>query len=199
LIVGITGHRPNRMPENEWPRIRQSLADVMAAIARSHGRRSCRLVTGLAEGADRLAAFVALGLGWPVDALLAFHRSRFEEDFPQASAIGEFRALLAAAATVAEPALRWHVGRPAEDGYDAMGAAMLARCQILIAIWDGQGSRGKGGTIEVIDAARRRGHQVHWIHATEARPPRKLAPKAVPAKKRAPARRGKPWRRTKGG
>src|SRR5262249_18588751 len=125
--------------------------------------------------------------------------SRFEEDFPQASAIGEFRALLAAASTVTEPARRWHVGRPAEDGYDAMGAAMLERCQILIAIWDGQGSRGKGGTIEVIDAAGRRGRPVHWIHATESRPPRKMAPKAPSAKKHAPGRRGKPSRRKAGG
>jgi hypothetical protein len=179
------------MPESEWPRIRTALAAVMTEIARGHPRGRCRLISGLAEGADRLAAFVALGLGWSVDAILAFHRSRFEEDFPQASAVGEFRALLAAAATVTEPARRWHMGRPPEDGYDAMGATMLERCQILIAIWDGRGSRGKGGTIEVIDAARRRGVAVHWIHATQARRPRKLAPRRRPSGTSAPQRRAR--------
>jgi hypothetical protein len=164
------------MPEREWPRVRQTLADVMAGIEERHPERVCRLVSGLAEGADRLAAFVALGLGWPLDVILALHRTRFEEDFEQAHAVGEFRALLAAAASVEEPSRRWHVGRPAEDGYHATGAAMLKVCGVLIAIWDGEGSRGKGGSIEVIAEARRRGLDVIWVHATKRTPPQTLAP-----------------------
>src|SRR5262249_41156333 len=131
LVVGITGHRPIRMPEREWMRIRQALTDVMRDIARRHPRRRCRLLSGLGEGADRLAACVALGLGWPVDAMLAFHRTRFEEDFPQPCAVGEFRALLAAASTVQEPARGWHIGRPPEDGYDEVGATLLEACTML--------------------------------------------------------------------
>jgi hypothetical protein len=175
LVVGITGHRPNHMPECEWNRVRQTLATVMRDIALRHPRQKCRLLSGLAEGADRLAACVALGLGWPFDVVLAFHRTRFEKDFPQPHAVGEFRALLAAASSIKEPGRRWHVGRPPEDGYDGVSAALQKLCAVLIAIWDGKNPRGRGGTRAVIDAARRCGIEVIWIHAVKAVPPRTLA------------------------
>jgi hypothetical protein len=176
LYVGITGHRPNRMPQSELPRLKEALAATLAAIQMRHPSRACRLLSGLAEGADRLAAFTALGMGWPLDAILAFHRGRFQEDFPDAYSKGEFRALLAAAATVLEPSRRWHVGRDASEGYEAMANAMLGRCDILVAIWDGERSQGRGGTVDVIDAARRQGIKVIWLHATKREPPRTMAP-----------------------
>lgn len=179
LTVGITGHRPNRMPESQWPRIESQLAEVMAEIEARHPRRSWVLISGLAEGADRLAAFVGLARGWKLHAILAFHRKRFEEDFGGPLSVGEFRALLGCADRITEPDPRWHVGRPANDGYDAMGNAMLEFSQKLIAIWDGGASRGKGGTIEVIEAARRRAIPVVWVHAA-----RSVPPKVIPASAR---------------
>ena len=175
LHVAITGHRPNRMPESELPRLKQALAKIFVGIQKRHSSRACRLLSGLAEGADRLGAFVALGLGWHLDAVLAFHRARFQEDFCDAYSRGEFRALLLAASTVQEPSRRWHVGREAEDGYEAVANTMLQRCDVLVAIWDGEGSRGRGGTVDVIDAARGRGIEVIWLHATKAARPRTLA------------------------
>ena len=174
IRVGITGHRPNRMPERHWPRIRQDLATIMADIeARNPGRKPV-LLSGLAEGADRLAAFVALGRSWTVHAVLPFHRTRFEEDFPDPAARGEFRALLAAAAKIEEPGRAAHVSRPPEEAYDAVGQKLLAGGDILIAIWDGQRSRGRGGTVEVIEQARARGIPVVWISARKPAPPRHL-------------------------
>jgi hypothetical protein len=187
FVVGVTGHRPNRVPEAQWARIKAQLADVMAGIEAEHPGRGCVLVSGLAEGADRLAAFVALGRGWRLHAILAFHRSRFEQDFPAPFALGEFRALLAAADRVTEPGRSWHRGRPAEDGYHAVGEAVLKSSDLLIAIWDGEGSRGKGGTIEVMESARDRGLPIVWVHATSPSPPQPLAPSLSMAKG---ARRG---------
>jgi hypothetical protein len=174
--VGVTGHRPNRMPAAEWDRIKADLARTMDRIAAGHPGKRGVLLSGLAEGADRLAAGVALGRGWKLAAILAFHRTRFEEDFPAPYALGEFRALLAASSAVEEPARRAHLGRPAEDGYHAVGQSLLDQSDALIAVWDGEGSRGKGGTVDVMDEARARGIPVVWVHASKPQKPKWLAP-----------------------
>ena len=176
LLVGITGHRPNRLPPEEHGRIRRQLSQTMARIEKANPGVQPVLVTGLAEGADRLASFVALGRQWPLHAVLAFHRSRFEEDFADAYSLGEFRTLLAVASEVVEPEPKWHRGRIAEDGYDAVGNWLIRGCDVIIAVWDGEASRGRGGTVGVIDGARAFGIPVVWIHATTAQAPRRLPP-----------------------
>jgi hypothetical protein len=174
IHVGVTGHRPNRMPELQWRRIKRNLSRTMAKIEAENPNRRPVLVTGLAEGADRHAAFVALGRGWSLHAILAFHRSRFEEDFPDPYAIGEFRALLKASDILEEPNERWHIRKAPEKGYVAVGQRLLRLSDVLIAIWDGRPSRGKGGTVDVIKRARAKRIPVFWVHATEAKSPRLL-------------------------
>lgn len=174
LCVGVTGHRPNRMPEKQWHRIKMDLAQVMAEIEARNLAQRAILLSGLAEGADRLAAFVALGRGWGLHAILAFHRSRFEEDFSEPFAVGEFRALLQASLTVEEPRKNAHLRKPPEEGYHRVGQRLLAVSDVLIAVWDGEGSRGKGGTVDVIEDARVRGIPVIWVHASKARSPKHM-------------------------
>lgn len=186
LCVGVTGHRPNRMPTAQWDRIKQDLASVMADIEVSHAGGPIILLSGLAEGADRLAAFAALGRGWALRSVLAFHRTRFEQDFPEAFSIGEFRALLAASESVVAPKKNAQFDRP-EDGYDAVGRRIVAESDILIAIWDGAASQGKGGTVEVIALAQARGIPVVWVHASKAQ-----APRTLQMTKASRARRSKP-------
>jgi hypothetical protein len=175
LYVGVTGHRPNRMPEREWHRIRQDLSQVMAEIETANAGRQPVLVSGLAEGADRLAAFVALGRGWGLRAVLAFHSSRFEQDFADAHSIGEFRALVEASDKVEMPGESANPNRSAEDSYAAVGQRLLKLCEVLIAVWDGEGSRGKGGSVEIIEQAQRSGVPVIWVHAKQSQPPQILA------------------------
>lgn len=175
LFVGVTGHRPNRMPARQWGRIKRELSQVMGELESGHPGRPPVLLSGLAEGADRLAAFVALGRGWSLRAVLAFHRTRFEKDFPTPFAIGEFRALLEAADKIDEPKKSADRGQPPEDGYHAVGQTLLACSDVLIAVWDGQGSQGRGGTVDVIEAARAKGIAVIWIHASKSQKPKWLA------------------------
>jgi hypothetical protein len=177
LCVGITGHRPNRIPAHAVGRIKRELTKVMVDIEASNpSLRRPMLFSSLAEGADRLAAFIALGQGWPLSALLPFHRSRFEEDFSEPHSIGEFRALLEASSHVEEPSKKAHVGRAAEESYDAVGRRLLALSNIVIAVWDGEGSQGKGGTVELIGQARQIGVPVIWVHASIAQKPQWLSP-----------------------
>jgi hypothetical protein len=175
LYVGMTGHRPNRMPKPHWRRIVRDLGKVMAQIELTHPGRRPMLLSGIAEGADRLAAYVALARGWPLYAILAFDRARFEEEFADPSAIGEFRALLRAADVLEEPGSR--LPRAVGDGYAAVGQRLLAACDLLIAVWDGRASRGKGGTVDIIEGALVRGIPVIWIHARKLQAPKRLSTK----------------------
>lgn len=184
LRVGVTGHRPNRMPENQWDRIKRDLATVMAEVEATHPDRQLMLLSGIAEGADRLAAFAALGRGWSLRSILAFHRTRFEADFPAPFAVGEFRALLAASEAVEEPKKSAQFRAP-EDGYDAVARRLIASSDVLIAVWDGEGSRGKGGTVDVIEQAHAKGIPVIWVHARKTQSPRRLrAPDSASGAKR---------------
>ena len=129
-----------------------------------------------------------MGRGWSLRAVLAFNRTRFEEDFPQPFAIGEFRALLGVADKIDEPKKRAHFGQPPEEGYHAVGEALLARSDALIAVWDGDGSQGKGGTVDVIEAARGAAIPVILIHAAKAKKPKWLAQTDPPKKRQARAK-----------
>ena len=75
--VAVTGHRPNRLAADQWPRLTRQLGEVMAELEAVHARRRFALLSGLAEGADRLAADAALARGWALIAKLPFSRARY--------------------------------------------------------------------------------------------------------------------------
>jgi hypothetical protein len=54
--------------------------------------------------------------------------------------------------------------------YEEAGLAMLDRSDLLVAIWDGGESGGRGGTREVIDEALRRAKPVLWVNTVAAEP-----------------------------
>jgi hypothetical protein len=114
LALGVTGHRPDliggeggRIEAAACRAVRRSCAPrstasppatrlVRAAAPRMH------LVTPLAEGADQLAARVALARGWAIEALLPFARDAYVQDFAEGAPRDGFNALLASARSVLE-------------------------------------------------------------------------------------------------
>jgi len=160
--VGIVGHRAERI--EDWDRVRARIDEVLGKIqdALNHvatddlfsaGRQKLRLVSALAEGADRIAAHAALDLGEVLEVVLPFEPAEYETDFADESSIAEFRDLLGKASSVIT--LDGHItGRP--HAYEASGLTMLDNCDLLIAVWDGEASRGLGGTREMIGEAARR-------------------------------------------
>ena len=89
LRVGVTGHRPNKLPKADLPRIERQLRDVCAAIetavanaydankavyaAAPAGAKpyAVRLISGFAEGADQMAT-ASCPPDWTVEAVLPF-------------------------------------------------------------------------------------------------------------------------------
>ncbi|MFI5016133.1 MAG: DUF4231 domain-containing protein [Hyphomicrobiales bacterium] len=189
FAVGITGHRPNKLPAEAAARVESQLAAVFAAIDAACAARRVqdarlyqqmphrvRLVSGLAEGADQIAV-EAMPANWEAMAVLPFARLRYEEDFVTKDENGKImtdhRAELAAAlqrcAAVVELA-DTSDGAPA--AYARAGAFVLRQIDVLVAIWDGAEAAGKGGTAEVVAQALEGGVPVVWIASAHDQAPR---------------------------
>lgn len=166
--VAVTGHRPNRL-EPDTSALRERLQEVLQTIAAAverygpaQGRPKLRIVSSLAEGVDRLAAHCALELGYTLQAPLPLPRAEYEEDFAGAVSLAEFRELLARAEAVFE----LEGAPPHRDfAYRAAGHIALQQCDVLLAVWDGEPSRGVGGTSELIDLAEEIHRPVMYVGA----------------------------------
>lgn len=168
LTVGITGHRPNRLrlgPES----VKRRITDVLSAIKGINGAAPSFLAqSALAEGADRIFAEAALAQGFALRALLPFRNDDYLTTFDEKSATSSYRRLLAKAATVTELPGSLEEEKAA---YEAVGRRIAETSDVLVAVWDGQPSQGRGGTPEIIEYAVGRGTPVVWVDAASARPP----------------------------
>lgn len=166
--IGITGHRWDRLPRGFAPHVEAHVEAVLAAVETALGhpgvatplQRSdpplLTLLSGLAEGADRLAAVVALRRpGWRLHAVLPFDIDAYEDDFTRETSapdsLAEFRSCLLQAT------LRTTLdGKPGHyDAYVPLGRILVDQCDLLIVVWDGEPARGPGGTANVVEMARR--------------------------------------------
>lgn len=167
LAVGVTGHRAEVLPEDSVPILRDRIRDVLQRIEESgralfNAERNCfaefqlkmRFVSPIADGADQIAAEVALELGWELQAILPFERAHYRESLANHGARERFDSLIERAGCVLELP-----GDPVRslDAYVMTGRATVAHCDMLIAIWDGLPPRGRGGTGEVVQLALTRG------------------------------------------
>lgn len=155
LILGVSGHRA--LPIHDHPALRSSVAETVAALQRACPGVPVILLSALAEGADRLVAEAVLELPntrlmVPLPLPLEQYRQTFlHPDDPA------FDALCAKAAAVfpipvpAAEVLPLFSGVPDDSPacYEALGVYLLQHCHMLLALWDGQGAAGAGGTAQV--------------------------------------------------
>jgi hypothetical protein len=141
VYVGITGHR-SLPDESMWPWVAR---EIEAVLAGANG--SLVGVTGLAAGADSVFADVVLARDGALHVVLAFEG--FEQSLASDAERSRFRELLGKASEVETLAVP---GTP-EDAYLAEGRRVVALSQLLIAVWDGEPSRGIGGTADVVEEA----------------------------------------------
>ena len=189
IRVGITGHRPEKLPDDSIARIERDLVRVFNAIAAAGARiveseggayaseaLCVRLVSGFAEGVDRIAVKLRPA-GWEAEAVLPFPRSEFARDFATSrepdgrDGTQAFENALREAVSVTElPAPT--IDRDA--GYQRMGTFMLRQIDLLVAVWDGEKPK-PGGTGFVAKDSVEQGIPVVWIDALQDRPPSMLS------------------------
>jgi len=159
LNIGVTGHRLNRISQRQLDRLTPQVQPLLVQIAVAARLRGLTLLSGLAEGADRHLARLALNAGYALHAVLPFVRDTYVRDFSSAASRTQFDELLALAESVTELP-----GRPgfAAQAYRRAGHALLDQADVLLAVWDGQPAQGAGGTAEVVgEACRRRIPVIH--------------------------------------
>ena len=170
LAVGITGHRAEVLAEGDVDRLRERIRETLILIEES-GRslldreRDCfasraarlRFVSPIADGADQIAATLALELGWELQAIIPFSRDQYRASLANDNARERFDALLERSVCLLELP-----GDPDDslDAYIMTGRATVAHCDVLIAVWDGKPPRGRGGTGEVVQLALTRGTSI---------------------------------------
>lgn len=187
LRAGVTGHRANKLgpatAERLRPQVRTALARLKDLLDRLHRERAdgydrappvLRVVSPLAEGADRLVAQEGLALAAELLAPLPFPRLSYRNDFADAASRAEFDELAARATTLIELDGRYDSEETRKVAYAAVGAFVIEQSDVVIALWDGEPSGGYGGTAEIVESARRRGRLVLWLPTTEAIAPRLL-------------------------
>jgi hypothetical protein len=187
--VGVVGHRPNKLVAPSIEQIELQLKKVFAAIDTAArellASGDCcfavqaprvRLVSGFAEGADRLAVG-ACPAGWEIEAILPFPKDAYMQSLitRDANAVNtreSFDAALKKAKTVTELSLPQDGSQEAEDvggkirhmqkGYANAGSYFLRQIDVLIAIWDGKPPR-VAGTGAIARHAFDGGIPVVWI------------------------------------
>lgn len=174
LRIGVTGHRALA----DQAAVRTAAQAVFAALNAELDLlnltlprpATLRIVSPLADGADRIVAEAALDAGATLQTPLPFSRATYEDDFGDASTAA-FRQLLERAERVFE--LNGDRAQP-EAAYEAVGRVVLGHSDILIAVWNGQAARGRGGTGQIVEEALTIGVPVVWIRADSGGQPEVL-------------------------
>jgi hypothetical protein len=180
LRLGVCGHRGARLEGTNTVAIRAAIVALLnaiqsesAALHSAHARvfskvqPTLRLLSCLADGADTLAAEAALSVGAGINACLPFTREIYRADFATTDDLTRYDALLDATAALFE----LDGDRTAADrAYEAASMMMLRQSDLLIAVWDGEPGRGRGGTFETLRAALTREQPVIWVKPDDPTP-----------------------------
>ena len=150
MIVGVSGHQDLGDAETVlW---------IRAALVHAVGTLSPKLgLTCLAVGSDQLFAAVLSEMGIPFDAIIPCHE--YESTFDDTTVL-RYRELIARA----QSQVTLPFPSPSEEAFWSAGRQVVDRSKVLVAIWDGEGARGLGGTGDVVAYAVESGHLVVHIN-----------------------------------
>jgi hypothetical protein len=163
FVLGVTGHRDLDGAEEQ---VIKALNRALAEYQRLH-EDGLAALSAIAAGADTLFAEAAISLGIRLEAVLPFEG--YEADFPPGDERRRFETLLGTAQAISTLP---YAGR-SDDAYAAVGKWIVDRSDHLLAVWDGKPARGRGGTGDVVEYARKMGRPVTVITPTLQRQERR--------------------------
>ncbi len=155
-VVGFSGHRQLEDANAVAWAVTRALE-----LLRQESKGEWVALSSVATGGDQLFVEQARGLGMSWYAILPLPRAEFARDFTESEWRKVERTLEKAenVRVIAENGSR-------EDAYLDCGMETVNGCDVLLAVWDGDPARGKGGTADVIDYARSIGKPLVVIDAT---------------------------------
>ena len=145
MIYGITGHQEREGIDWNW--VRLAIRDELR-----RGASALRGLSSLARGADQVFAEEVLRLRGELTAIIPVdaYETYFEGD-----ALANYRRLLTASTVERMPA-----AEDDEAAFLAAGIRVADHCEVLLAVWDGEGAHGSGGTADIVAHARAIGRSV---------------------------------------
>ena len=160
--IGVTGHRSLADPTSA----RRLCIDAITRVRADRHAATIEIWSSLAEGSDRIVAELVPDHADRLIAVLPLEASDYRQDFSTEASRARFDALVAAAARVEITGP--DAGATRESAYERAGLVIVERCDVLLALWDGEPGRGRGGTAEIVRAARERGRIVMHVPVTRA-------------------------------
>lgn len=163
FVFGVSGHR-DLVPQ-DLPELRRQLRNIFNRVMHAHPNATFRLLTPLAEGADRVAAEEALSLGIKLTVPLPMLQAEYERDFPSVGSLSEFRRLLKMADKqfeMTDQGARYATDKRTQS-YAAVGDYIARHSHLLLLLWDGKENRKVGGTAWV------RKRREHWVQLAKER------------------------------
>jgi len=150
--IGVTGHRDILTEDVEDAR--QKSRELLTTIKSSMPATRITVISGLAEGADRIFAEAALALNMSVEAVMPMPLKYYKNDFDEASSAELDRILTTEAVQCIELPLT--PGLDADDNswpegarntlYANLSDDLRRRSNVLVAFWDGKFKNLTGGT-----------------------------------------------------
>ena len=169
LRIGVTGHIHMTEEAELEPLVRVQLQRVLGLLQAKRTDVTLTAVSQLADGADRLVvhAVRAEAKDRDTEARVECYLPMEREEYAKVQGFKprsqrEFEDILRDATVVREPeAGAQHSDR--HEAYRSAGHLVVGRCDVLIALWDGKPSGGRGGTAEILTWAAARSKPCIWI------------------------------------
>ncbi len=151
FFVGVIGHRQLRL--EEIPRLQQEFDSYIKSLLASLKVTKIIVLTGLAEGADRIPQASQYREHFSICAVLPLSKNEYVEDFPSKKERAAFdEALNQCEYRVLPP--NSPTGRISakarEKAYQECARWISDNSNLLIGFWDGMEPRGIGGTSETV-------------------------------------------------
>lgn len=148
MKIGITGHT------NLTPASMTVVHEAIRTALAPYAREGITGVTCLAKGADQIHAQVVLELGGDVVVVLPSRNYREKKVKPANRDL--FDDLLSKASEIAYMPF----DESGQAAYMAASEELVARSDLMVAVWDGAPAAGYGGTGDVVAYAREQGREV---------------------------------------
>jgi hypothetical protein len=158
LVIAATGHRD--LHRQDYEDLEKEVGKIFTDLHKKYPTTPLLLLSGLAEGADRIVVRAAKAASFPIQyvAVLPMREDLYCKDFESEASRVEFEELLngaqryivlpfAEGSTLGEIV---HPGSARDLQYERLGEFLVNYSQVLIAIWDKKRTGKKGGTSEVV-------------------------------------------------